>query len=119
MRIRGVSSVTDLGRAWNRKGAPAGGRAAGAASQRPRAALDGLQDLALVVEDRDTAEQLMRVLAAIETLCRLHAADERGNCLRCRPIARRLPRRSRNCTVHAALTENGLPVWPVSPPDTR
>jgi hypothetical protein len=90
-----------------------------AGAQRPRAALDGLQDLALVVEDRDTAEQLMRVLAALEMLCQLHAADEHGNCLRCRPTARRGPRRSRNCTVHAALTGNGLPPWPLSPTDQR
>jgi hypothetical protein len=84
-----------------------------AASQR-RGALDGLQDLALVVEDRDTAEQLLRILAAIEMLCQLHAPDEHGRCLRCRPTARRLARRLHNCTVHDALTGNGLPTQATS-----
>jgi hypothetical protein len=72
-----------------------------------RAELDGLQDLALIVDGRETAERLMRVVRALETLCEVHAADSRGRCLCCRP-ARRFWRRCHPCTVQDAFTVHGL-----------
>jgi hypothetical protein len=74
-------------------------------------ALAGLQDLALIVEDRDTAEALLRLIGVLELLCRVHAADERGRCRRCRPV-RRSWRTARRCTVHDAFASQGLTPFP-------
>jgi hypothetical protein len=71
-------------------------------------ALDGLQDLALIVEDRETAERLIRVVGALAALCELHAADDRGRCPLCRPARRIVRRRAHRCTVQEAFTVHGL-----------
>jgi hypothetical protein len=60
-----------------------------------------LDDLGLLVSDRDAAERLLRLIGALAALNERHGFDERGRCRRCRP-----PRRGRrrwNCTVHEAL----------------
>ena len=69
--------------------------------------MDGLHDLALVVEDRDTAETLLRLVGVLEALCRVHVADDRGRCRLCRP-SRRSWRKAHRCTVHEAFTRQGL-----------
>jgi hypothetical protein len=78
-----------------------------AASGRFEEPWGGLQDLALVVEDRDTAERLLRVVGALDALCELHAADERGRCRLCRR-SRGFRRQAHHCTVQDVFTRQGL-----------
>jgi hypothetical protein len=68
--------------------------------------LTDLHDLALVVEDRATAERLLRIIRALASLSEQHAVDRRGHCALCRPPRRHLRWRRRHvCTVHKTLTE--------------
>jgi hypothetical protein len=75
--------------------------------------LADLQDLALIIEDRDLAERLLRVVGALLALNELHACDARGRCARCRP-ARRVAWRRQPCTVHDTLA-----AYHVGPPTLR
>jgi hypothetical protein len=60
-----------------------------------------LDDLGLLVSDRDAAERLLRLIGALAALTERHGFDERGRCRLCRPARR--GRRRRDCTVHEAL----------------
>jgi hypothetical protein len=60
-----------------------------------------LDDLGLLVNDRDAAERLLRLIGALAALNERHGFDERGRCRRCRPARR--GRRRRDCTVHEAF----------------
>jgi hypothetical protein len=72
--------------------------------------LSDLHDLALVVEDRATAERLLRIIRALASLAEQHTVDQRGHCALCRP-PRHLPWRWRwrwrrhACTVQETLTD--------------
>ena len=63
------------------------------------AKLADLQDLALIIDDRDLAERLLRVVGALIALDELHACDARGRCARCGPARRTVWRRRQPCTV--------------------
>jgi hypothetical protein len=67
--------------------------------------LTDLRDLALVVDERETAERLLRIIGALAALSERHAVDRRGRCAMCRPARRLLPRRRRDCTVYATLAD--------------
>ena len=67
--------------------------------------LTDLHDLALVVEDRATAERLLRIIRALATLSEQHAVDPRGRCTLCRAPRRRPRWRRHACTVHTTLAE--------------
>jgi hypothetical protein len=62
--------------------------------------LASLQDLALVIDGRDTAERLIRVVGAVVALHDQHAVDTRGRCRHCRPTRRVAWWRRHPCTVH-------------------
>jgi hypothetical protein len=62
-----------------------------------------LCDLGLVVNDRETAETLMRIVGAVTELYDLHAFDKHGRCRRCRPIRRGFARGRHTCTVYQAM----------------
>jgi hypothetical protein len=62
--------------------------------------MDRLCDVALIIEERDVAEQVLRVTGVIVSIAELHAIDRRQGCLLCRPTGRRmLLRRRQPCTV--------------------
>ena len=68
------------------------------------AGLPDLRDLGLLINDRDLAEKLIRVVGALAALHDQHAFDNRGRCVRCRPSGWRLSwRPRRKCTVYDAL----------------
>jgi hypothetical protein len=61
---------------------------------------DSMRDIALIIEDRHMAEQVIRVAGAIVAVHDLHDVDARFRCLLCRPAGRRmLLRRRQPCTV--------------------
>jgi hypothetical protein len=66
--------------------------------------LSDLHDLALVVEDRATAERLLRIIRALASLAEQHTVDQLGHCALCRP-PRHLQWRRHACTVHQTLTD--------------
>lgn len=70
------------------------------------AELARLDDLGLLVSDRDAAERLYRLVGALAALSERHGFDEEGRCRRCRPA--RWWRRRHTCTVHEAITELGI-----------
>jgi hypothetical protein len=72
--------------------------------------LADLQDLALIVEDRDAAEQLIRVIGAVVSLYDQHAVDDRGRCSRCRPPGHLPWRRRRPCSVGDTFTAYGVAI---------
>jgi hypothetical protein len=54
----------------------------------------------LVIEDRDVAEQVIRLTGVVVKIDAVHAVDQRQRCLVCRPPGRRMLRRRRQpCTV--------------------
>lgn len=70
----------------------------------PDEELIDLQDLGLLIDDRDTAERLIRVVGSLAELYEVHAFDGRGRCSLCRPSGRRvLWRRRQPCSVRQAL----------------
>jgi len=75
-----------------------------ASRQQLHAELARLHDLALIVDDQDSAEQLIRVVGAVIALYDRHAVDDRGRCALCRPTRRVWWRRCHACTVHDAFT---------------
>jgi hypothetical protein len=83
-----------------------------AAEQDARAEISSLHDLAMVIEDRDVAERLIRVTGAIVAAHDLHEVDARLRCLLCRPSGRLvLWRRRQPCTVREVLEDYRLDVW--------
>jgi hypothetical protein len=74
---------------------------------------DRMCDVALIIEDRDLAEQVIRLAGAVVGIYDLHAVDQRWRCLFCRPAGRRmLVRRRQRCTVGAVFESYRL----VAPP---
>lgn len=67
-----------------------------------------LHDLGLIVNDRETAERLIRVVGALIFLHDRHGFDEAGRCRRCRPVRRWMWQRRHPCIVHEALAELGI-----------
>jgi hypothetical protein len=81
------------------------------AEQHRRAELASLQDVAMIIEDRAVAEQVIRVSGVIIALRELHEVDPRQRCLLCRPAGRRVVRRRRqSCTVHEVFDTYRLTV---------
>jgi hypothetical protein len=70
--------------------------------------LSDLRDLALIVEQRQTAERLLRIIGALAALSEQHAVDQRGRCPLCRPAGRLRWRRRHVCTVYDTLIEYRL-----------
>jgi hypothetical protein len=70
------------------------------------AELAHLDDLGLLVNDRDAAERLYRLVGALAALSERHALDARGRCRLCRRA--RWWTRRRTCTVHEALIAYGV-----------
>ena len=68
--------------------------------------LGQLDDLGLLINDREAAERVFRLIGVLVTLHKAHSIDEKGRCRRCRPA--RWWRRRHACTVHDALTEFGI-----------
>jgi hypothetical protein len=82
-----------------------------------RAELAGLQDrmcdVALIIEDRDVAELVIRLTGVVVKLDALHALDQRKRCLLCRPAGRRMMfRRHQPCTVREVFQDLRLIVPP-------
>ena len=71
------------------------------------AELARLDDLGLLVSDRDAAERLYRLVGALAALSDRHDIDARGRCRLCRR-PRWWRRRRRACTVHEAFTAYGV-----------
>lgn len=70
------------------------------------AELAQLDDLGLLVSDRDAAERLYRLVGALAALAERHGFDDRGRCRLCRRA--RWWTRRKPCTVHKALTAFGV-----------
>jgi hypothetical protein len=70
------------------------------------AELARIDDLGLLVSDRDAAERLYRLVGALASLSERHASDPRGRCRLCR--RGRWWTRRRTCTVREALTAYGI-----------
>ena len=61
---------------------------------------DRMCDVALIIEDRDLAEQVIRLAGVVVGIHDLHTVDQSRRCLICRPVGRRmLMRRRQPCTV--------------------
>ena len=73
--------------------------------------LNSLLDLAMVVEDRDVADQLIRIIRAMRAVQDLHNVDAQLRCLLCRPSDRRIFwRRRQLCTVREVFEDCRLDV---------
>jgi hypothetical protein len=70
------------------------------------AELADLDDLGLLINDREAAERVFRLIGALVALQKAHGFDAAGRCRLCRPG--RWYRRRRACTVHDALREFGI-----------
>jgi hypothetical protein len=65
---------------------------------------DRMRDIALIIEDRDLAEQVLRLTGVVVRIHALHTVDDRKRCLLCRSAGRRLIwRRRQLCTVREVL----------------
>jgi hypothetical protein len=89
------------------------------AQRRARLELAGLQermcDVALIIEDRDLAEQVIRLAGMVVGIHDLHAVDRHKRCLLCRPAGRRwLVRRRQPCTVLELFQAYRLAIPPSS-----
>jgi hypothetical protein len=78
------------------------------------AELSRLNDLGLLINDRDAAERVYRLIGALAALHKAHGIDVHGRCRRCRPA--RWWRRRHACTVDDAFTEYGIGRSGVSEP---
>ena len=70
------------------------------------AELADLDDLGLLINDRQAAEHVFRPIGALVALQETHGFDAAGRCRRCRPGS--WYRRRRPCTVYDALREFGI-----------
>ena len=70
------------------------------------AELAQLDDLGLLINDRDAAERVFRLIGALVALHEAHGFDAEGRCRRCRPV--RWWRRRHACTVRDAFAEYGI-----------
>jgi hypothetical protein len=79
--------------------------------QHLRSEVEGLQDLALVIEDPLAAERMLSALGVLERLWEMHLVDSKDRCLRCRAPGRRvLWRRRQPCDVRAVYNRYRLHV---------
>jgi hypothetical protein len=70
-------------------------------------------DIALIIDDRDLAEQVIRLAGVVVGIDDLHAVDQRRRCLVCRPVGRRmLVRRRQPCLVLDLFQAYRLTVLP-------
>jgi hypothetical protein len=78
--------------------------------QHLRAELDGLEDLALVIEDPRMAEQLLRVVGVVTKVWALHQVNANDKCLRCREPGKRVLRKRQQCAVREIYDGLGVRV---------